>query len=237
MTWFGLVWKNLLRRPARTALTAAGVAIGVALIVALLSITAGVHRTANDLIHVGRADFGLFQSDVTDFARSNLPDTIGAGVARTPGVSQTARIKLLVTNDTLVFGLDRREFAYRRLVVVTAPAARCSRVTTPVVTWVTRSRSPAATTRSPGLPLWATGSKTSASCCRSPTCRRSRSGRTRSRPSVSSSSSARRSRPSRAAPGALPGDRRRHRAGSGRQGRHVEQVDHLDRAGSSRCSR
>ena len=118
MTWLGLVWKNLLRRPARTALTAAGVAIGVALIVALLSITAGVHRTASDLIHVGRADFGLFQADVTDFARSNLPDTIGAGVARTPGVSQIARIKLLVTNDTLVFGLNRGEFAYRRLVVV-----------------------------------------------------------------------------------------------------------------------
>jgi hypothetical protein len=31
--------------------------------VALLSITAGVHRTAEDLIHVGRADFGLFQGD------------------------------------------------------------------------------------------------------------------------------------------------------------------------------
>jgi ABC-type antimicrobial peptide transport system permease subunit len=50
-----------MRRPARTALTAAGVAIGVGLIVALLSIAAGVRRTAGDLIHVGRADFGVFQ--------------------------------------------------------------------------------------------------------------------------------------------------------------------------------
>src|SRR5919204_289248 len=35
MTWLGLVWRNLLRRRVRTALTAAGVALGVALIVAL----------------------------------------------------------------------------------------------------------------------------------------------------------------------------------------------------------
>ena len=60
-------------RPGRTALTAAGVAIGVGLIVALLSIAAGVHNTANDLIHVGRADFGLFQKDVTDLTKSLLP--------------------------------------------------------------------------------------------------------------------------------------------------------------------
>ena len=62
MSWAALVWRNLLRRPARTGLTAAGVGLGVALIVALLAITTGVHRTADDLTHVGRSDFGLFQS-------------------------------------------------------------------------------------------------------------------------------------------------------------------------------
>ena len=48
VTWVGFVWKNLMRRPARTALTAAGMAIGVGLIVALLSIAAGVRKTAGD---------------------------------------------------------------------------------------------------------------------------------------------------------------------------------------------
>ncbi len=118
MTWAGLVWKNLLRRPARTAFTAAGVGLGVGLIIALLSITAGVHRTAEDLIHVGRADFGLFQSDVSDFTRSLLPDSLAARIARQPGVAQTARIKLLVEGSLLVFGLDPNEFPYKRLVVV-----------------------------------------------------------------------------------------------------------------------
>ena len=73
MTWAGFVWRNLWRRPARTALTAAGVAIGVGLIVALLSIAAGVRNTASDLIHIGRADFGVFQAGASDLTRSLLP--------------------------------------------------------------------------------------------------------------------------------------------------------------------
>jgi putative ABC transport system permease protein len=118
VTWSGLIGKNLLRRPARTILTALGVGVGVGLIVALLAITAGVHRTAEDLIHVGRADFGLFQGDVTDFTRSELPQSLAAKVAADPGVAQVSKIKLLVDRGTLVFGLDPHEFAYRRLVVV-----------------------------------------------------------------------------------------------------------------------
>ena len=117
MTWPGLIWKNLLRRPARTTFTAVGVGLGVGLIIALLSITAGVYRTAQDLIHVGRADFGLFQGDVTDFTRSQLPESLAASIARDPAVAQVAKIKLLVESDILVFGLDPTEFAYRRLVV------------------------------------------------------------------------------------------------------------------------
>src|SRR3954471_12701576 len=118
VTWFALVWRNLLRRPARTGFTVAGGGLGVGLIVALLSITNGVHRTADDLVHVGRADFGLFQSDVSDFTRSLLPESLAAKVAADPGVAAVAKVKLLVDDGKLVFGLDRDEFAYRRLVVV-----------------------------------------------------------------------------------------------------------------------
>jgi putative ABC transport system permease protein len=118
MTWLGLVRKNLFRRPARTLLTATGVALGVALIVALLSITQGVHRTAGDLIHIGRADFGVFQSDVSDLTRSYLPDSLQARIERLPGVEHTSRVKLLVTDSGLLFGLDEREFAVRRFVML-----------------------------------------------------------------------------------------------------------------------
>jgi putative ABC transport system permease protein len=129
MTWAGLVWKNLARRPVRTALTAAGVGLGVGLIVALLSITTGVRNTANDLIHVGRADFGLFQSGVSDFTRSLLPAELAGEIASDPGVVDVAGIFLYVTpvegeDSFLLFGLDRSEFAYGRLVIVEGRAAR-----------------------------------------------------------------------------------------------------------------
>jgi putative ABC transport system permease protein len=124
VTWPGLVWKNLLRRPVRTLLTAAGVALGVALIVALLSISAGAKRTAGDLIHVGRSDFGVFQSGVSDATRSLLPVALERRIARQPGVAQTARIFLLVTTvsgrqSSLVFGLAPDEFPSQRLTLVT----------------------------------------------------------------------------------------------------------------------
>ena len=118
MTWASLIRKNLLRRPARTLFTAAGVGLGVGLIVALLAITNGVQRTAGDLMHVGRADFGLYQADVPDFTRSLLPESIAAKIARDPGVAAVAKVKLLVVGGTLVFGLDPKEFAFRRFVVV-----------------------------------------------------------------------------------------------------------------------
>jgi putative ABC transport system permease protein len=118
MTWAALVWRNLLRRPARTGLTAIGVALGVALIVALLAITSGVHRTAQDLIHIGRSDFGLFQGEASDISRSLLPESIAASVAREPGVADVAKVKLLVDRGKLVFGLDENEFAYKRLVLL-----------------------------------------------------------------------------------------------------------------------
>ena len=91
MTWVGLVARNLLRRRVRTALTAAGVAVGVGLIVALLSIASGAKRTADELIHVGRADFGLFQAGTSDLTLSRLPEGLAAQVAREPGVAGTAR--------------------------------------------------------------------------------------------------------------------------------------------------
>jgi putative ABC transport system permease protein len=122
VTWAGLVLKNLLRRKVRTGLTVAGVAIGVGLIVALLSITAGVKNTANELIHVGRSDFGLFQTGASDLTRSLLPESLAGNVKATPGVEQVARIFLLVgtvqnREESLIFGYVPSEFPERRLVI------------------------------------------------------------------------------------------------------------------------
>jgi len=118
-----MVWRNLLRRPARTVLTAAGVALGVGLIVALLSLATGVKKSAEELIHVGRADFGLFQADVSDFSRSLLPESIANRVADVPGVAAVAKLKLFASDtgtgkSFFVFGLQPDEFVGRRLVLL-----------------------------------------------------------------------------------------------------------------------
>ena len=118
MTWGGLVVRNLLRRPVRTVLTAAGVSLGVGLIVALLSITYGAKRTAAQLIHIGRADFGLFQAGTADLTQSLLPESMAEEVAREHGVAGTARIFLFNTKRLLVFGYAKADFPARRMVVV-----------------------------------------------------------------------------------------------------------------------
>lgn len=106
----------------RTALTAAGVSIGVGLIVALLSITAGVRNTANQLIHLGRADFGLFQSGTSDLTTSILPQSLEPEIAKEPGVQMVAGLMLYVSNvdgqsSFLVFGMQPGQFPWMRLVI------------------------------------------------------------------------------------------------------------------------
>jgi putative ABC transport system permease protein len=123
-----MVWRNLLRRPARTVLTAAGVALGVGLIVALLSLATGVQKSAQELIHVGRADFGLFQADVSDFSRSLLPESVAERVAEVPGVAGVAKLKLFASDtghdSFFVFGLEPGEFVRRRLVLLAGRSPR-----------------------------------------------------------------------------------------------------------------
>jgi putative ABC transport system permease protein len=123
VTWVGLVLKNLLRRKVRTSLTVAGVAIGVGLIVALLSITAGVKSTASQLIHVGRTDFGLFQQGASDLTRSVLPESLFQKVKSDRGVADAARIFIRVgkvenEKEFLLFGFAGGELTERRNVVL-----------------------------------------------------------------------------------------------------------------------
>src|SRR5919108_180559 len=124
MTWLGLVSRNLLRRPVRTALTVAGVALGVGLIVALLSIANGAKRTADDLIHLGRSDFGVFQAGTSDLTRSLLPQSLEGELARERGVEAVAPIFLFNTQRLLVFGYAPGGFPARRMVVVEGRRAR-----------------------------------------------------------------------------------------------------------------
>lgn len=114
---------NLLRRPGRTLLTALGTAVGVATIVALLAVTDGLQSTAGELVHLGRADLGLFQRDAADPTTSVLPVALTRRIARRPGVASAQPVALLVEQlrgqpAALVFGGLPDGFLNRRLVMI-----------------------------------------------------------------------------------------------------------------------
>ena len=114
-----VIGSNLFRRPARTALTAIGIAIGVATIVALLSVTSGLKKSAGDLIHLGDADIGIFQKGVADPTASILPDQLSHQLQRASGVQLATPLLLVVEGiapqpSAIVFGMDPDGFVAHR---------------------------------------------------------------------------------------------------------------------------
>jgi putative ABC transport system permease protein len=117
-----LVFTNLARHKARTAATAIGIALGVATIVALLSVGAGLKKTAGGLVHLGQADLGIFQSGVSDPTASVLPVSLARRLERRPGVANATPLLLVIEGvrqdpAAIVFGMDPNGFASRRLVL------------------------------------------------------------------------------------------------------------------------
>ncbi len=116
-----LIANNLLRRIGRTLLTALGVGLGVATIVALLSVSDGLTQTAAGFIHLGESDLGVFQSGVSDPTVSVLQTTLVARLERNPDVANATPLVLIVgkvpaSPSAFVFGADPRGFFTRRLV-------------------------------------------------------------------------------------------------------------------------
>jgi putative ABC transport system permease protein len=117
-----LIALDLRKRPARSALTALGIATGVAAIVALLSLTSGLERSASGLINLGEAELGLFQSGVTDLTASTLPESLAQRALDQDGVSDAAAASVVTTeaggDSLLVFGVPPGSFVMDRLVIV-----------------------------------------------------------------------------------------------------------------------
>jgi putative ABC transport system permease protein len=118
-----IITTNLLRRPARTTFTAGGIAVGVAMIVALLSFTQGLKETAAGFVHLGGSDLGVFQANVSDPTASILPASIVGQLAARPDVAHATPLLLIVEAigadpAAVVFGADRNGFFRKSLVVV-----------------------------------------------------------------------------------------------------------------------
>jgi putative ABC transport system permease protein len=124
-----IIATNLLRRPARTMFTAAGIAVGVATIVALLSFTQGLRNTAAGLVHLGGSGLGVFQANVSDPTASILPESIVGRLAARPYVAQATPLMLIVEGvgsapAAVVFGADPAGFFTQSLVITAGERPR-----------------------------------------------------------------------------------------------------------------
>ncbi len=72
-----MIFKDLFRRKVRTLLTAVGVGIGVAAVVALGAIAEGMVSQITGMLTKGGADLTVIQSKVADIALSAVDEEIG----------------------------------------------------------------------------------------------------------------------------------------------------------------
>jgi putative ABC transport system permease protein len=117
-----LITANVRRRRGRTFLTSAGVAVGVAAVVALLALSEGLNETAAQFVHLGGANLGLFQRDAGDPTSSVVPLSMLARVRRQPEVADATPIQLVIgavphAPSAIVLGLDPAGFAAHQLVI------------------------------------------------------------------------------------------------------------------------
>jgi putative ABC transport system permease protein len=74
LTLVGMCWRNLHRQPLRTILTALGVSVGVAAIVAFGSLARGLHEAMNAAIRFGEGDMMVFQAGIAADIFSTLDE-------------------------------------------------------------------------------------------------------------------------------------------------------------------
>lgn len=129
---FTIVATNLMRRPARTLFTASGIAVGIAMIVALLSFTRGLQQTAAGFVHLGGSGLGVFQANVSDPTASVLPESLVPRLAAHRDVSRATPLLLMVeavkgSDSAIVFGAEPNGFFTQSLVILSGGRPGSSR--------------------------------------------------------------------------------------------------------------
>jgi putative ABC transport system permease protein len=84
------VLKNVLRRKTRTLLTTFGVAVAIAAVVALLSVTRGYERSRKAALSMRGVDMVVFRAGVANRMTSVLNEDIAKQIADIPGVDAIA---------------------------------------------------------------------------------------------------------------------------------------------------
>ena len=90
--WFGVTFRNLLRRRTRSLLTMGGIAIGVGLIASLGAITEGYIQEFNALAAQGGAELVAMQAGVADMGYSVIEERVGRAIEAMPEVQDVSGI-------------------------------------------------------------------------------------------------------------------------------------------------
>jgi putative ABC transport system permease protein len=88
MQFFGFVWKNLLRRPTRSALTVLGLGVAVAAVVALVGISDSFSRQFKELYARRGVDLVVQRVGSKTELNNGLPDSMEDQIRKLPGVSE-----------------------------------------------------------------------------------------------------------------------------------------------------
>ncbi|MGC9398936.1 MAG: ABC transporter permease [Anaerolineae bacterium] len=111
-----MIWKNLFRRKSRTLLTAFGIAIGVAAVVALGTLADGFIAGYGDMVGSSGADLLVIQEDALDIVFSAVDQSLGERLAGFSGVTDVAEMvyTFAATEHVpyfIVYGYDPDDFA------------------------------------------------------------------------------------------------------------------------------
>jgi ABC-type antimicrobial peptide transport system permease subunit len=118
-----MIWKNLLRRKGRTFLTLAGIAIGVAAIVALGAMAAGMRAGYTSMAQGSEADLVLSQASAMDVTLGGVEGAVGERLLGLPEVAAVDGMLMgnVQAEDSpyfFIFGYDPQGFAIGHFRVV-----------------------------------------------------------------------------------------------------------------------
>lgn len=119
MGWFGLVLRNLLRRPGRAIFTLLGIALAVASYMALTGLARGIVEGAGTSHEERGADLVVTHRGMVDVFAGSLPESLGPAIRRLPGVAAVAAeldtSLELGDGHTLVGGWDVDGFNFQEM--------------------------------------------------------------------------------------------------------------------------
>jgi ABC-type antimicrobial peptide transport system permease subunit len=123
MAWAGMTVRILLRRRTRTLLTALGVGMGIAAIIALFGIVQGFMLGFTSMIMGSQIDLMAIEADASDMGYSTIDERVGARLSALPDVEAVSGVGFAFasTEETPVFimmGYNPREFAIRHYKIV-----------------------------------------------------------------------------------------------------------------------